>query len=339
MHLNEAGATETTVWSYGLIQVKVPLPFSLKWVNSYLLPDVNGYTLIDPGLHTAEALEKWHSALAEHQIAFRDIHTIVLTHQHPDHYGLAGWFQQQTGAPVLISPKSYAYAVKMWGEHRTFASELVPLYREQGMPEELLAGMPPHLESFVERVSPQPQVTFIEAGGTLRMGGVEWQLIDAPGHASGQLCFYSPERRWMICGDQVLPQITPNVSVVPGDEGGELELFLGSLAALSNYEVELAFPGHRDPFTGFRARIGELHKHHERRLDMITELVKEQACTGFALCERLFGARISGNPHNLRFAMSETLAHLFHLVKRNAVTGSRGQDGIIIYSINDSANR
>ncbi|MBW7477007.1 MBL fold metallo-hydrolase [Paenibacillus oenotherae] len=322
--------TSTTVWPKGIIQVKVPLPFSLKWVNSYLLRDEKGYTLIDPGLHTPESIETWNAALAEHDIVIQDIHTIVLTHQHPDHYGLAGWFQQRTGAPVLISPRSYAYIVKMWGKDRSYAAELVALYRQHGMPEHLLDAMPPHLESFMDKVSPQPEVTFIEAGGVLRMAGMDWQMIDAPGHASGQLCFYAPERKWMICGDQVLPNITPNVSVVPGDEGGELEQFLGSLKQLGAYEVELAFPGHRDPFTGFGLRIEELIDHHKRRLESIAERVKEEGCTGYAMCERLFGARIAGNPHNLRFAMSETLAHLFHLEQRNEISSSI-RDGVIVY--------
>lgn len=328
------GTMGTTVWPFGLIQVKIPLPFSLKWVNSYLLQDEKGCTLIDPGLHTPEAVEQWQAALTEHQLTYRDIHTIVLTHQHPDHYGLAGWFQQQTGAPVLISPESYAYVLKMWGEDRSFAAELVPLYRQHGMPEQLLEEMTPHLESFIERVSPQPKVDFIEAGGTLLMGGIEWQLIDAPGHARGQLCFYAPQRKWMICGDQVLPHITPNVSVVPGDEGGELDLFLNSLTELSKYEVGLAFPGHRDPFTEFGGRIEELKEHHKRRLERMAELVQEEACTGYAMCERLFGPRITGNTHNLRFAMSETLAHLFHLVKSNAISSSR-RDGVIVYHAKD----
>lgn len=330
----KAGRPASTVWPNGIVQVRVPLPFSLKWVNSYLLRDERGYALIDPGLRTDEALAAWQAAMTEHGIAYADIHTIVLTHQHPDHYGLAGWFQQHSGAPVHMSARSYAYTQRLWGTDggKAFSAVLMSLYASHGMPDGKVASMAPHLASFVAKVTPQPQVRFIEAGQTIAMGGLTWETIDAPGHAGGQLCFYAPERKWMICGDQVLPLITPNVSVVPGEDDKQLEAFLGSLRELARYDVELAFPGHREPFEAFAKRTEELTEHHARRLDEIAEMIREEPCDAYRLCMRLFGERIAGDPHHLRFAMSETLAHLFYLEHRGRVTG-QAQEERIVYSV------
>lgn len=316
------------------MQVKVPLPFSLRWVNSYLIPDAAGYTLIDPGLHTDEAVQAWSESLHEQSISFDSIHTIILTHQHPDHYGLAGWFQERTGAPVYISELSYAYTQRLWGVDlgAEFAASLTELYAEQGMPQSVVEEIAPHLVSFVERVSPQPTVTFLKAGETMAIGDSEWHMIDSPGHARGQLCFYEPLKKWMLCGDQVLPNITPNISVVPGENHDQLQQFLDSLEELKGYEVELAFPGHRDPFTNFGERIVQLAAHHERRLLQIRELIQVEPMTGYTLCMRLFGERIAGNTHNLRFAMSETLAHLFHLERQGLVAGTRQHD-CMVYSV------
>ncbi|MFC0333244.1 MBL fold metallo-hydrolase [Paenibacillus sepulcri] len=321
----------TAVWPEGIIQVKVPLPFSLKWVNSYLVPGQQGYTLIDPGLHTPDAVLAWNAALKAHEIAYEQIHTIMLTHQHPDHYGLAGWFQQRTAAPVLMSEQSHAYAVRLWGNDDSFSLELTDLYARHGMPAEVLNAIAPHLAAFRERVSPQPEITYISAGDMLQMGNRSWLAIDAPGHARGQLCLYDSAERRMFCGDQVLPDITPNVSVVPREDGDPLQQFLDSLVHLRSYEVELAFPGHRDPFTRFDDRAAELLLHHERRLAQIASLLEAEPCSGYDLCQRLFGARISGNTHNLRFAMSETLAHLFHLENRGQIH-SRTRNGMIIFT-------
>lgn len=315
----------------GIIRVKVPLPFSLKWVNSYLIADAKGFTLIDPGLHTPEALEAWELALKTHRLGCGDIHTVLLTHQHPDHYGLAGWFQQRTGAPVLISRQAYGYASRMWGQDRSFAAELTGLYARHGMPASELAGIEAHNESFLAKVSPQPDVTFIEAGETLQIGEREWVAIDAPGHARGQLCLYAQEPRWMFCGDQVLADITPNIGIVPGEGDDPLQEFMDSLVQLRGYEVELALPGHRDPLTRFAERIDELLSHHERRLDKMTGLLKETPCTGYEMCGRLFGPRIAGDIHNLRFAMSETLAHLFHLEKRG-LAASADAGGVVVFT-------
>ncbi|MFC5651516.1 MBL fold metallo-hydrolase [Paenibacillus solisilvae] len=328
--MTESGLKVVTLWPGDILQVKVPLPFSLKWVNSYLIKDERGFTLLDPGLHTSEARAVWAAVMADYDIAFKHIHTIVLTHQHPDHYGLAGWFQSQTGAPVLMSEKSYAYTQRLWGDRRIFGADLAALYSLHGTPQLLLEQISPHLESFVEKVSPQPEVTFIEAGQSLKLGGLHYELIDAPGHAGGQLCFYSREKKWMFCGDQVLPNITPNISVVPGEEGDPLQQFLDNLAGLRNFEVELAFPGHRDPFSAFDGRITEIIEHHARRLDTMEHLLAERSYTGFAMCEKLFGTRIAGNIHQFRFAMSETLAHLYYLERCSRIS-HEDQSGVIEY--------
>jgi len=306
--------------SGGWHQVKVPLPFSLKWVNSYLASEQDGkYTVIDPGLRTDDAIAVWKTVMDRIGMSWSDIRQIVLTHQHPDHYGLAGYMQERSGAPVYMSRRSHAYANRLWGNDSTFAVELKALYEEHGMPDELTDAIADNLESFPAKVSPQPAVTYLEAGERFEIGGIRWQLIDAPGHAYGALCFYSEDKRWMLCGDQVLPRITPNVSYIPGEEYNPLADFLDSLDSLKQYDVELALPGHRDPFTSFAGRIDELAGHHARRLDRMRQLLKQQPLTAFEMCEQLFGINLRNNPHNLRFAMSETLAHLHYLERQGLI--------------------
>lgn len=335
MTMNKQNADEAAVhsasWQEGWLQVKVPVPFSLKWVNSYLIPEQQGYTLIDPGLRTDEAINVWAAVLQRHGLQWKDITRIVLTHQHPDHYGLAGYVQEKSGAPVFMTRGAYAYAVNLWGEGSVFSQQLQSLYAEHGMPATLREAIAENLETFVSMVSPQPEVTYFEAGSHMMLGGLSWLLIDAPGHANGQLCFYQKERQWMICGDQVLPDISPNVSFVPGEEGNPLEAFLISLHELSQYEVKLAFPGHRDPFTDFQGRIAELQQHHEYRLDKMAAMLAEEPRTAYGMCEALFGSRLNGNAHQMRFAMSETLAHLVYL-ERKARIASILVDGVYQYS-------
>lgn len=314
----------------GWRRVKIPLPFSLKWVNSYIVPEEAGYTIIDPGLRKEEALQVWDETLQACGFGWGDITRIVLTHQHPDHYGLAGYMQERSGAPVLITERSHRYARRLWGGSDEYAEALSRLFRMHGMPEDLMNNIVHNLASFVAKVSPQPDVTYMEAGSRITMGGCEWQLIDAPGHAYGAVCMYDEEQRWMICGDQVLPRITPNISVVPGEEADPLADFLASLKRLEGCDVELALPGHRDPFTNFLERVRELQAFHARRLAEMRSRLAERPMNAFELCESLFGTHLRGNPHNLRFAMAETLAHLFHLELR-ALASAESSGGIVTY--------
>src|SRR5712692_1196597 len=80
--------------SENIYQVRVPIPFPLTSVNCYLVRDSDGWAMIDTGLHYAPAFQAWDEAFRTLGLQARDLRRIYLTHAHPDHYGLAGHFQQ-----------------------------------------------------------------------------------------------------------------------------------------------------------------------------------------------------------------------------------------------------
>ncbi|MCM3746761.1 MBL fold metallo-hydrolase [Paenibacillus pasadenensis] len=326
--------------SGGWLRILVPLPYSLRYVNSYLVPEPEGdWTVIDPGLNTDEARGLWLAALERLGIGQGKLRRVLLTHQHPDHYGLAGWFQQRYGCPVVMTELSHRYAQRMWGaDSSRFAAELSGWFGRHGMPEELLEQLGPHFASFTERVEPQPEVTYVAAGRQLEMGGEQWLLIDAPGHAGGALCLYSESSRTMIAGDQVLLRITPNISLIPGpdEDPNPLRSYLTSLQQLSEYEVEAVYPGHREPFRDLAGRAAEIAAHHERRLEHLLGLLRESGpASAFQLCELEFGSHLRRNIHNMRFAMSETLAHLAYLAAEGKAEERETAAGALLFSVKE----
>ncbi len=313
---DRAGYTRLTD---GWIQARVPLPFALKWVNSYLLPEEeSGWTVIDPGLRTEDTVAYWEDTLSQCGIAWSQIRRVVLTHHHPDHYGLAGWFQERSGgAPVYISQVAYDAAQRLWGERESFSDELTDAFLSHGLVPELEADMREHLLSFRVRVSPHPtDVRILEPDGEFRMGGASWRMIRGDGHGPGHVSFYDPVARRILCGDQVLPDISPNIGWMPNADPNPLDSYLSSIAAMRALQVDMAYPGHREPFEAFRERVEQLLDHHERRLSRMAELMGGDSVTAFEMCEMLFGARLRGNAHNLRFALAETIAHLVMLEQR-----------------------
>ncbi|QMV43766.1 MBL fold metallo-hydrolase [Cohnella cholangitidis] len=304
----------------GWLQIKVPLPYSLKWVNAYLLPEQDGWTLIDPGLRNEDIEQFWAEVLSELSIAWNEIKSIVITHHHPDHYGLAGWFQQRTGAPVRMSQVALDNANRLWGENETFSGELTDAFLRHGLAEELTDDMRAHMSGFKFKVSPHPVAPIIlNPGETTTMGGAEWEVHGGEGHAPGHLIFYDPVGRKLLCGDQVLPDISPNIGWMPGGDPDPLHSFLNSLQELRRLDVRMVYPGHRDPYAKYRQRIDELLEHHERRLLKMAELIGDEEKTAFEVCELLFGTRLRSNTHNLRFALAETIAHLVRMEKRGMV--------------------
>lgn len=319
---------EGTLTRHGeVLRVKVPLPFPLRYVNCYLVPGTGGWTLIDPGLHTQAAVQLWEETLSALSLSFADIGQIVLTHHHPDHYGLAGWFQARCGAPVRLSAEGLRQVRLLWGEGQPLTDGLLALFRAHGLPADLEAPMRVHMDGFVQAVSPQPEVTTIAAGDVIRLGDEPYEAIASPGHAAGHLCFYQAETKTMFCGDHVLPQISPNVSYLPGGiDDNPLASYLAALAAIARYDVALAFPGHREPFAHLSQRALELIRHHEQRLDAMRALLREPK-TAYDVCRSLFGEKLT--LHQLRFALAETLAHLIWL--REAGQGEElppGADGV-----------
>ncbi|MEO3946969.1 MBL fold metallo-hydrolase [Gorillibacterium sp. CAU 1737] len=303
----------------GIIRVRVPLPFPLRWVNAYVLPEPDGrrWTLIDPGLHTPESVSLWEQVLEELGLRMGDLIQVVLTHHHPDHYGLAGWFQERSGAPVRLSPEGQAQAERLWGEGTPLTEETLRFFEQHGLEAEMLPALREHLDSFVSQVSPQPVITGLRTDDTLVMGGRMWSLYATPGHALGHLIFHQAEEELLLAGDHVLPRISPNVSYLPGTDPNPLASYLRSLKEVASLPARLVLPGHRDPFATLAERCKELEEHHRERLSRMEERL-DDPMSAYALSEAIFGRELT--VHTMRFAVSETVAHLILLEAEGRVS-------------------
>lgn len=121
----------------------------------------------------------------------------------------------------------------LWGEGQPMTEKLMALFRTNGLPSELEKTVRENMDSFVQAVSPQPQVTIIDEAQKVRLGKDDYEPIHTPGHASGHLIFYRAETATMFCGDHVLPQISPNVSYLPGIDENPLASYMASLELIS----------------------------------------------------------------------------------------------------------
>lgn len=315
--------------AFSLVQIPISMAPPLKYINSYVLRDEGGVTIVDPGPRTTASELEWQEVWRALRIESKEISQIVITHHHPDHFGMAGYFQEMTGAPVLMSLRAFEEAQRMWGEQGVMDCELVNLFRQHGMPLEWLRQLPDHLSRFYPQVMPFPKVTPISESNIVIMGGRSWEPVMTGGHASGHLSFYSRQDRIMLCGDAVLPQISPNIGLLPGSDLQPLQTFMSSLDKLGAYEVTMAFPGHRNPFSHFSDRLRMLISHHEERLNKIEELLKQKSMTGFEVCSALFGTRLG--IHQMRFAMSEAIAHLYELVRQQRASAEMSNGSELIY--------
>ncbi len=90
-----------------IYSITIPIPFRLRTVNVYLIKDHDGYILIDTGPYTEEALELLEGKVAISGVSWEDIHTVLITHYHCEHCGLAAEIERRSGASIFMSHEDY----------------------------------------------------------------------------------------------------------------------------------------------------------------------------------------------------------------------------------------
>jgi glyoxylase-like metal-dependent hydrolase (beta-lactamase superfamily II) len=308
----------------GIYQVQLPLPFALRIVNCYLLDNGNQtWTILDTGLNYAPGQEVWQATFETLGITPAQISQIVLTHVHPDHFGMSGWLQTMSGAPVRLSKREAEAARIFWGDANNRYHSLTEQMNHAAVPDEMIEPIITGIGFLLEMMKPHPNPTkldYIAPGEIVRMGGRDFHAILAPGHSDGQLMFYDAADRLLLSGDHVLMKITPNIGLWPETDPHPLQRFLASLREVRALDVRLALPGHRALITDWRGRIDEITAHHQERLERTLDAIGSGA-TGYQIAGQLFDFnRLS--VHEMRFALVEALAHLDYLIERGEVQQS-----------------
>lgn len=326
--------TQITQFAPDIYRLRLPLPFALDHVNCYLSRGDNGWTLLDTGLHTPEGWRNWLAAFAELRIAPNDIEQIVLTHVHPDHYGMAGKLQgwPEDTPPVRMSAATEEAAAVIWrSPAEDWLDETSAYLRRNGLEDSFLDIVLQSMRGMRAAVRPHPQkVETFAPGDEVQLGNRRLQVIAARGHADDQAVFYDPTDRLIFCGDQVLQRITPNVGTWPTTPAGPLGRFLADLSRLRELDVRLALPGHRQEIADFAGRIDELITHHEKRLVTIREAIPSEGATTLEITRQVFPVE-KFNTHEVRFAVAETLAHLEHLLETGEASRDENSVGVWIF--------
>ena len=113
----------------------MPTPYAVGPVNAYLI-DAEPLTLVDAGINTPQAQNALLLGLASFGFFPQSIERILITHAHPDHYGLVHVLQELSGATVYFPEREIARV-----RDRQMLFEVGRLLVEAGMPLELLFKM------------------------------------------------------------------------------------------------------------------------------------------------------------------------------------------------------
>jgi glyoxylase-like metal-dependent hydrolase (beta-lactamase superfamily II) len=297
--------------------IPVPIPDNpLHYVLSYVLEAEHGLVLVDVGWNDPGSFAALGAGLGVLGASMDDVTGMVVTHIHPDHYGLAGRVREASGAWIALHGLDAGQIAGRYSEIERLIADNVVWLTAAGAPAadiDVLTDAGAELQRYVLVAQPD---RILSDGDQLRLANERvLDVVHTPGHTRGHICLYDARARLLFSGDHVLPRISPNVGFHPLSSKDPLAEFLSSLRRVGSLDADLALPGHEWRFGDVAARAREIAEHHAARLDEVRSLLAAGARTSWEVAQRLTWSRPFETlpPVTRRAALSEAMAHVVHL--------------------------
>lgn len=298
--------------------ISLPTPFGVGQVNAFVIV-AEPMTMIDAGVNTVDAENALKLGFAAKGLFLESVERILVTHGHPDHYGLV---------PLICNGSGLVQAYM--GEHEVERiSDVNPGWEssrrliEAGFPYELLRELS-KMERRVHRVHRVAQLRCLPVrdGQVFKFRDFALEAVSLPGHTEGHLGYLEPNERVLFAGDTLLPHLFPNLLLEPMLEPeGEspsrrrhsLKQYLTTLDKLESLDLNCVYPGHGPVITNPDEAIAYMRRHHSQRLDQVTEALSADGSTAYDVSAVLY-PRADG--YSRLLAVSEAMAHLDVLVEQ-----------------------
>ncbi len=301
----------------GIHLIKVPIPDNpLGHLNCYLVQGKEGWLMVDTGWYTPDAYDALKSGLKALGLGTTDIATIVVTHVHPDHFGLAGRIKASSPRTLLAMHRYEADLIESrYIKFNALSQRMDPIFERHGADraenEQMKTASMPALQYVITTFPDQT----LYGGEILSTGMYDLEVIWTPGHSPGHICLYEPRNQLLFAGDHILPTISPNVSYNAQSGDNPLGDYLGALRKVQNLPVTKVLPGHENIFTDLHGRVEQIVEHHKKREEEILRVISKGPKNASEISSQL-----TWNIPNLRWdqfpimhrriAMTETIAHL-----------------------------
>ena len=313
----------------GVFWTRLPLPMALDHVNVYVLDDGDGWTVFDTGFDTIRSRGIWATLLAG-PLRGKQVHRVIVSHHHPDHIGLAGWFQAG-GAALWTSRTAWLFArMLVLDEQDRPLPETVEFWRRAGMDAAILEQRRTERPfNFCDVVAPLPLGFHqLREGAVFRAAGRDWEVRLGQGHAPDQVTLWSRDCPLVLGADQLLPSISPNLGVYATEP--EADPVADWLESCTRFQAvarpdHLVLPGHKLPFTGLPLRLRQKIDNHHGALRRLSGHLHKPRCASDCFAP-LFKREITEAVYGL--ALVEAIAHLNHLVATRQAERRADADGV-----------
>lgn len=307
---------------HDIYRIRLPLPGNPPFMNTYLVTgEVN--TLIDTGTHWSwRVLRK---ALKELALTFDDIHQVIITHGHVDHFGAAADIASHSKTPTaIVAHREDAERMRI-GRYASMR-EMKKLAIMLGVPMKLylpLAGLDLTFRSMGKRVVVNDIVH--DDNETRKIGNYTGTLIHVPGHSQGSLCVHLKGIGTVFTGDHIVPHVKP--IILAGFEPGSSfpihksqSQYHHSLEKILTLHPRAVYSGHGKEITDLNRLIKTYHKVYQLRKKRIESVLLKRDYTAYDLARKVFPKLRGLNLMlDLYLSLSETCTHLFEMVNEGDV--------------------
>jgi glyoxylase-like metal-dependent hydrolase (beta-lactamase superfamily II) len=320
----------------GIHRLAIPTPFRVGRVNAYLIED-SPLTLIDSGPNSAKALDELELALATRGHAIEDIELLVVSHQHIDHFGLAGVLARRSGAEVAALDALAPYLAQYGEQAEADDAFAEGIMLRHGIPPEVVTALRAVSSGFRGWGSAVEVTRPLADGSELRLRDRTLTVLHRPGHSPSDTVFHDESRSMLLGADHLIKHISSNPllarpldaeAYVAGERPQALVTYIDSLAKTRAMELSLVLPGHGPPIDDHTALIDERMRMHSRRAEKIRRLIESQPRTAHEIAHELWGNVAVTQAY---LTLSEVLGHVDLLLADGSVV-ERESDGVVQFA-------
>lgn len=337
-------AGQTREITPGVLWIRMPMPFVLNHINLWAIRDTStedsqpGWAIVDTGLQTLDTATAWRNLLGgSGSLAEGRVTRVLVTHMHPDHIGMAGWMTRRFDCRLWMTRLEYLNCRVLTADTgREAPEDGVRFYRKLGWTEDDIENYRARFGGFGKMIHQLPDsYRRLQDGERFMIGAHEWRVVVGTGHSPEHACFYCPDLKLFISGDQVLPRISSNVSVFPTEPDADpLGEWLASIEKIKHEVPDnvLVLPAHNDPFRGLHVRLDALAKGHIRSLERLRACLNKPR-RAVDVFDALFARKITPDPQLLSLATGESIAHINYLIRRREAVVHEVVDGVVWYRL------
>lgn len=310
----------------GIHLIPAPLPFrSPAWVNAYAVESDGGLLLLDCGTDWEPGRRALQTGLRSLGLEESAVHTLVVTHLHPDHVGMSSRLVEELGCRFVMHQRA-SKLVHRYNDSAGFAHRLKHIGQTHGVPDPIIAAAIPEQRPDYMPPIEAPDHT-VQDGDVIPLGrGRNLEILHTPGHEPAHICMRDSRTGILFSGDHILPRISP-VIMYDLDVGDVLGDYLSSLQKLLALRIGLTYPAHGTIIEHGDERARQILLHHDRRLLDMAELVRERDTTAWEVMLESFRPNL--DPVQARLAFLETVSHLEHLRLTGRIQVDEREDRLI----------